>query len=358
MKKIVFITQELQLGGAEVAILMLANSLAEQGFEIVIYSAMKTSYILKPDRRIQIVILTSFDVSKDNKFLKPIRKIIELRSVKRIISEIHDSIIITPRDDYNIILSKYAAKDNKRIAWLHNDYTPKMLEHFKTKYSGIDYFIQLTDQFVVEIENAIRPSNKNTKIVKIPNFILQREKRNCERENYVIAVGGLHQVKGFDRLINIWASIFKKYPNWKLIIAGTGEEKKNLERKIKQLGLSTTVSLLGFISNSEVRSLMDKGKIFALSSYKEGFSIVTVEAMQSGLPVVAFDVRTGPRTIITNERDGFLITDGDENTYATKLDLLIQDESLRNSMSNNAYEKSKMFVKDNVIKKWMDILSK
>ena len=101
---------------------------------------------------------------------------------------------------------------------------------------------------------------------------------------------------------------------------------------------------------------MATSKIYAMTSLNEAFPFVIIEAMQSGLPVVAFDVRVGPRSLITPGKDGFLIKDGDIAAFAERLEYLMNNTSIREKMSEQAYIDSLRYTKDEVIKKWIEIL--
>ena len=118
--------------------------------------------------------------------------------------------------------------------------------------------------------------------------------------------------------------------DWRLIIAGDGEDKQLLLDKIKMLNLKN-VELLP--STPHVNELYDQSSIYVMTSRFEGFPMVLLEAKASGLPIVAYDCDTGPSELIINHDDGFLIPFDDNNTFTCKLALLMNDDDLRESMS-------------------------
>ena len=96
-----------------------------------------------------------------------------------------------------------------------------------------------------------------------------------------------------------------------------------------------------------------------MTSYFEGFGMVLIEAQSYALPTISFDIATGPRDIIEDDKSGYLIKDNDLNKYATKLKTLMQDENLRVKMGAKSKEivKSK-FSKEVVMKQWMELFER
>ena len=97
--------------------------------------------------------------------------------------------------------------------------------------------------------------------------------------------------------------------------------------------------------------------IFTLTSAFEGFGLVLVEAESMGLPVVSYACPCGPRDIIRDGQDGFLVEPGDKETFAVRLRQLIEDEELRRQMGQAAKINSQRFALDNVMKQWEDLFA-
>jgi glycosyltransferase involved in cell wall biosynthesis len=83
--------------------------------------------------------------------------------------------------------------------------------------------------------------------------------------------------------------------------------------------------------------------------------MVLIEAMASGLPCVAYDCPIGPRAIINDGVNGFLIEDGNVDSFVQKLDLLIEDENLRIKMGKNAQESVKKYDLDSIMQQWKSL---
>ncbi len=358
LKKIIFIAQQLEAGGLEKAVITLANALAERDdYEISLFVILHSSPIVKISNKVNVLFLTERVLKKESTPERYMRKLIELNTVKKAIKEISDAVVISTRNEYSTIISKYTDKSNFIIAQLHNDYSPKEFKDFCNKYQHVNAFVQLNETFREEIEPAMRKKNSFTQVPVIPNFIEGQNYEEVARENFIIAVGGFNKVKGFDRLVEIWKMICDKKTNdWKLLIAGDGKEFENIKRLVHEQNMDDKIELLGRLSNEDVFKYMGKSKIYALSSYSEAFSFVSLEAMHNKLPVVAFDVRTGPRNIIKDGETGFLVEDGNLTEYANKIELLMENQELWQRMSFAAAKHSEIFLKDNVMKKWYELI--
>lgn len=164
----------------------------------------------------------------------------------------------------------------------------------------------------------------------------------------IIAVGSYSFNKGYDLLLRIWEQIEKDFPNWELNIYGT-DTQKNLQQladkqHLKKINFHNPVSDIGakYLESS----------IMVLPSRSEGFGMVLIEAMTFGLPVISFDCPNGPKDIISNNEDGFLIENGNTYEFAEKLKKLMMSENLRREMGKNATENVLRFSAKKIVQKW------
>ncbi len=148
-------------------------------------------------------------------------------------------------------------------------------------------------------------------------------------------VGNIRPTKGYEYYIRAAAIITKKIENVKFLIIGDGPPylKEKVINEINNLGLSDRVLMLGF--REDVPELLKILDVFVLSSISEGLSIATIEAMGAYVPVVATDCG-GPREIIENEKNGFLVPSENEEKLAEKITLILEDRELSKSLSINA----------------------
>lgn len=137
----------------------------------------------------------------------------------------------------------------------------------------------------------------------------------------ILGVGRLVSQKDFPTLINAFAQV-RQQCSARLMILGEGEDRSQLESQIQQLGLTADVALPGFIDNPY--AYMAKAKVFALSSIFEGFGNVVAEAMATGTPIVSTNCDSGPAEILANGQYGKLVAVGDVNALAEAIIATIQ----------------------------------
>lgn len=171
----------------------------------------------------------------------------------------------------------------------------------------------------------------------------------------VVTFGRLDPMKNFSSLIRAFQLVSQKYPDWKLRIYGDGSQKVDLHNCIEELSLQNIVFLMGFTDN--VKEALYQSSIMSLSSLTEGFSLVLVEAMECGVPVVSYQCPCGPKDIITDGVDGFLVPVNDERAMADRICQLIEDEELRHKMGAAAKETAKKYHIENIIKEWMQLFN-
>ncbi|MEE0985199.1 MAG: glycosyltransferase family 4 protein [Bacteroidaceae bacterium] len=169
----------------------------------------------------------------------------------------------------------------------------------------------------------------------------------------VVAVGRLNHQKGFDRLIDAWSIVDNVVSGWKLQIVGDGELRELLQNNIRELGLSNQINIGR--AEKDMVSVYKDASILAMSSRYEGLPMVLLEAQAAGLPIVSFDCKCGPKDVIENGVDGFLVEDGDIEQLAQKLVVLMQDANLRKQMGSAAYAHSERYSEERIMKQWIDL---
>jgi GalNAc-alpha-(1->4)-GalNAc-alpha-(1->3)-diNAcBac-PP-undecaprenol alpha-1,4-N-acetyl-D-galactosaminyltransferase len=166
---------------------------------------------------------------------------------------------------------------------------------------------------------------------------------DIKKDNWILSVGRLINTKHHDRLIHIFSKL--KAPDWKLVIVGGDALKqqnlKILQQLLSDLNLTGKVLLEGERNN--VDEYYHKSRIFAFTSSSEGFPNVIGEALSAGLPAVSYNCVAGPAEMIVDGKNGFLIPVFDDDLFLEKLQLLIDDKTLLNRMSEEAKISIKRF---------------
>ena len=176
------------------------------------------------------------------------------------------------------------------------------------------------------------------------------------REKTIVAVGRLEPGKNYASLIRAFRSASDHFPEWTLHLCGEGSERRSLTALIRQLGLSRRVFLEGYVPRLE--EVLRKAAFFVHPSRYETFGMVIVEAMAYGLPVIAYDCRYGPRTILEDGKDGFLVPVDDESLLAERICALMGNEALRSTMGREALAKAEQFDIRRVCPLWMDLFER
>ncbi len=166
----------------------------------------------------------------------------------------------------------------------------------------------------------------------------------------VVAAGRLAPEKGYDRLVDAFARVADRHPEWQLRIYGTGPLRPALAKQVERSGLSGRVELPGLADDIEQALLASS--VFALSSIHEGLPMALAEGMACGLACVAFDCAPGVREMVTDGVDGLVVPPRNVAALAEGLDRLMGDEALRRSFGTAARASITRFAPDQVLAQW------
>lgn len=342
-----------RFGGTERVLSQIADNLSEKGYEIVIVSMCGESKSFFPlDDRIKTYYLNSPGFSK--KILSTIGKL------KKIIKDEKPDVWV----DVDYILGLYsgivrkAYPKMKWVSWEHFCYYYRFPYYVGLRKAVRKYVCKKADYLAVLSKEDKKDYTDNIKrikaeLVQIYNPIPERvfdEKVN--RQKTVLAAGRLTKIKGFETLLDVWSKIEKDNPEWKLVIAGDGEDRELLKTKISTLGLKH-VEMPGLVKNMD--KLYSEASIYAMSSTNEGFAMVLLEAMGYGLPCIAFDCKCGVKEAVDDGKNGYVINSGNIDDYAYKLQRIMSDEVLRNEMSGKAKKMAEMFRPEIIVKEWVKL---
>ncbi len=171
----------------------------------------------------------------------------------------------------------------------------------------------------------------------------------------VLYVGRLDASKGVDNLVRAFALVVRQVPTAMLDIRGYGPSDfvKSLEALIKDLKLTDKITISGY--TPDIEAVYDTAKVFATATKQDAFPLSMVEALSHGLPLVAFDVNNGPKEIIENGQNGYLLKDGDVYNLAQKMIELLKDPAQLEELSENAYKSAKRYSYTKVWEQWQQI---
>lgn len=356
MTKLLYITNGISgSGGLERVLSVKASLLADDfGYEVHILSLNEEGKEL------------FFSFSKNIKFHSvivggnPLSYFLQYRKgIQKSIDEIRPKIISVCDDAMKGFFLPHLIQT--RAEWLHESHASMVLGD---KGNGVSVSKQVQHRLKQILGNSfskivlLTESNKREwnlhNLEVIPNPLpFETDEISTLQNKKVIAVGSYSYNKGYDLLFQIWASIENKYPDWELHVYGN-----RVEENVSKIGAA--LGLKNFFAHAPVNNIESKyaeSSIFVLSSRSEGFGMVIIEAMSCGLPVVSFNCPNGPKDIISDGVDGFLIENGDTSSFAKRLVLLIEKLELRQNLGREGKITSEKYSAQNIVKAW-DILFK
>lgn len=330
MKKILFFINTLGTGGAEHVLVDIVNNLDPKKFDITI----KTIYDINvyKDTINSNIKVEHFYKSKKNKFIDKIfRKFLYLKIMHYSNKRLYKMMI---KDNYDIevafleglptkIISGSTNVNSKKIAWVHTDLKSntesymffKSLEEHKQTYKKYNEIYCVSDESK-EAFFKVFNFKKNVHVLyniidkqKILNNSL--EKVNLSEKFNIVNVGRLTTQKGHIRLLNAYKKALKKFnKETHLYIIGDGNEKEKIESEIKKLSLTNNVTMLGNQNNPH--KYVSKSDLYVCSSYAEGYSLVILEALTLGIPVLTTNC-AGMNQILNDGEFGLIVNNDDKS---------------------------------------------
>ena len=191
-------------------------------------------------------------------------------------------------------------------------------------------------------------------VTVIPNPLsFQSVESSPLNQKVVISLGRLDYQKNYSSLIRAFKLVCERFPDWVLHIYGDGDERQMLQQLIEIKNLSSNVCLKGV--TSDVQKALLESSIFVLSSITEGFALVLVEAMECGLPVVSYQCPCGPKDIISDGSDGFLVSINDEQAFADRICELIENQDVRKQMGVAGKLTARKYHVEIIAQQWMTL---
>jgi glycosyltransferase involved in cell wall biosynthesis len=193
-----------------------------------------------------------------------------------------------------------------------------------------------TRDFLIEKEGL--PADRVSLIyngVDIARFEGLPDRRNAARP-MILGIGRLHPQKDFSLFLETAQVLTRKYPTAEFVIAGTGPEEPMLRERAAELGLGDRLRFAGGVSDP--RELYAQASMLLMTSRYEGTPMVVLEAMASGIPVVA-PALDGIREVLRDGEDAELVEGRDPNNFAARVLSLLDDPSRAGTLAEAAGRK-------------------
>lgn len=244
----------------------------------------------------------------------------------------------------------------KVITWEHanffNNWNSRLFPLFR-KYAArrSDALVVLTQRDRENYQSHIRTKRP---IYAIANPVTRHAFRYDTGSRTILSAGLLLPIKGYDKAIQAAEKVLPAHPDWRWVICGEGPEREKLERQIAEAGLQDQVLLPGTVSNMDQQ--YQKAALYVMTSHMEGLPMVLLEAKSWGLPIVSFDIMTGPSDIVQDGVNGYLVPPDDVETLAKRIEELIQRPERRASFSENSQLEMEKFEFDHILQSWQEVL--
>lgn len=337
-------------GGTERMTSVLANELCKENeVHIISLKLNNGSVFFSLDERINHLVLNSysgkFGILKQ---IKDIRKFIKTEKIDWIIN------VDVGMGFYGILAA--LCTSTKVITWEHgnfyNNWGSRWFPYYRkfaAKYS--DAMVVLTEK---DRNNYLSNISTKKPVYVIANPVTRQNFSYNVESKIILSAGLLLPIKGFDKAIEIASKVLPKYPDWKWIICGDGPERERLKSLISKFKLEKQFILIGSVENMDEQ--YKNSAMFVMTSEMEGLPMVLLEAKSWGLPLISFDIMTGPSDIIRDGVNGYLVEINNSEEMKKKLDLLISNESLRKSFSEQSQTDLEKYDFEHVIKRWYEVL--
>ena len=345
-------------GGTARTTLSTASALARRGHDVEIVSVLRRREKLTfpLDERVKVIDLVDEWSLKNGyvasgpareawrRLAQPRRSLVGHRADKRteewslytdlelvrFLRSVRDGVLVGTRPAINLAMAQLTRPSVVRVAQDHMNlatYRPRLRQSMARWYPRLDAVVTLTAGDAAQYAPML---GGRTRVLDIPNGVPDLGGHRAQLDSkVVISAGRIARQKGYDRLLPVWARVAAQRPDWRLEIYGAGppEIEEPLRRQLEELGIQDSARLMG--RTSELFQKMAESSLYVMTSRREGLPMVLLEAMGVGLPVIAYDCPTGPRDVITDGVDGYVVPNGDEQALEARMLELMDDPNER-----------------------------
>lgn len=353
MKNICFFTTDMSWsGGTNKCTSMIANELVKYKYNIFVVDLRNEENAIMYDLGSNIH-YESLNAGSHMSIALTLRRYLKKHSI---------DLVVTVEDFLGIYSIPATIFTKTKVAiWEHGNYYTKRYRFVDQvrwlEFHLCDYFITLTAADMDEFAKHYKGRCKLMYIYNACETIGKSEHYDLNSKA-IITVAINQPEKGLDMLPEVAKAVYGRHPDWKWNVYGAvGVDEKLDEivrRKIQDYRLEEFLVFHGL--KKDIERYYKESAILVMTSRREGLPMTLLEARGYGIPMVAFDIKTGPSEIIENDVNGYLVEPFDIDDMADKICELIENPHLRNKFSSMACNNIEKFALGNIIDKWNDVL--
>ena len=352
-KKITLIISSLTGGGAEAICLSIANSFANNGWhvDLVVLNLNNEAYFDRISSNVNLVVL---NVNHARYSFIPLLKYFFKNQVKTVLVFNHELAVILlimrlllrlkiRIISRNISVLSIKIKQFKLQGFWTRNVVGPLIKYF---YQKIDHVVNQCHSMRDDLITVYPQLSNNSSVIYNPisahieNYANKYDLTKIKKENYILCVGRLEQVKAFHYAIEGFAGIANQFPKLRLKIVGQGSLEQNLKQKAIDCSVENKVDFEGFQKN--IIPYYSHAKATVLTSLYEGYPNVLLESLAMNTPVIAFNCPGGTSEIIQDGLNGYLVKYQDVDDLKKKLSTLLLNNynnyDLKNSIKKNKFE--------------------
>lgn len=351
MKKIIEIIPRFKLAGAETMCENLITAIDKKEYEVIAISLY--NYSSPITERLESKGYKIYYLNKKSGIdLKIFGKLFKIFKKEKP-DMIHTHLYVLR---YVLLPAKIACCKARIVHTVHN-IASKEIKHGKLLQKIAFKMFNVIPVAISEIVQASIIKEYNLKEEKVPiiyngiNLVNCQKKECYDSSKIILHIGRFTEQKNHLELIEIFKNSLNQDKDLKLYLVGEGELKSEIKKVVLQEGLNDNVKFLGLLKNSY--EVMNSADIFVMPSKWEGMPMTIIEAMGTGLPIIAYPVGGIPN-MIENEKNGFLVKDLKE--FSNKIIKLENDKELRENIGKRNKKDAARFSANTMAKKYCDLI--
>jgi glycosyltransferase involved in cell wall biosynthesis len=275
----------------------------------------------------------------------------------RYVASVRTGALVGMQPGMNLVVARWGRRGAVRVVQDHRPFQERSAElraAYTRHAARLDAFLTLTHR---DARHARRAFGDRVPVRVMRNPAPPYTGPLSDQSNpVVVAAGRLERSKGFDLLLTAWAQVVARHPGWRLRIFGQGSAAPELQQQLVALGLEGSAELGGY--TNRLQEEMAAASLFVLSSRREGYPMVMLEAMGCGLPVVSFDCPSGPGELMGDGDVGALVANGDVDALAEAIIGLVDaGAERRRTIGAAAWRRAQEHSPDVVARRWSELLT-